>query len=77
MTKWNELSELRRKWLALAGSDAVEIHGWLLRVAVAIERQRGVNPAVVDALVAELRASEPPRASNSEDGSPDGVGEGK
>lgn len=66
MTNWNELSVLRHKWMALEGTDAVEIHGWLLGVAVAIERQHSVNPATVDALIAELRASEPPRVDNRE-----------
>ena len=59
MTKrdWNDLAALRGEWLALEGKDAVEIHGWLIGVAVAIERRRGANPADTDSLIAELRAS--------------------
>jgi hypothetical protein len=66
VTTWNKLSELRRKWLALEGDDAVEIHGWLIGVAVAIERKRNANPAEADSLIAELRASAPPAAAERE-----------
>jgi hypothetical protein len=55
-----ELAELRRKWLELEGDAAVEIHGWLIGVSVAIERKRNADPAASDALIAELRASKPP-----------------
>ncbi len=55
-----ELSALRARLLALTGDDLVEIHGWLLGVACAVERQRGADPREADRLIAELRASEGP-----------------
>ena len=55
-----QLSELRARFLSLQGDAAIEIHGWLLGVACAVERQRGVDPADADRLIAELRASKGP-----------------
>lgn len=55
-----ELSELRARFLALEGGALIEVHGWLLGVAVAVERQRGANPRDADFLIAELRASKGP-----------------
>jgi hypothetical protein len=52
------LSRLRAEWLALEGADSVEIHGWLIGVACAIERQRGSDPREMDGLIAELRQSQ-------------------
>ncbi len=54
------LSELRAKFLALEGDALVGIHGWLLGVACAVERQRGADPRDADRLIAELRASTGP-----------------
>lgn len=55
-----ELSALRAKFLALEGVALIEIHGWLLGVACAVERQRGADPRDSDRLIAELRASKGP-----------------
>lgn len=55
-----ELNDLRAKFLALEGDALIEIHGWLLGVSVAIERQRGADPRASDRLIAELRASKGP-----------------
>ena len=54
------LSVLRSAFLKLAGDDAVQIHGWLLGVACAVERKNGHDPAMSDRLIAELRASTGP-----------------
>jgi hypothetical protein len=54
------LSQLRASWLRLQGMDAIEIHGWLLGVACAVERKNGHDPKKSDALIAELRASKGP-----------------
>jgi hypothetical protein len=54
---------LRNELLALEGIDLVEAHGWLLGVAIAIERKRGAPYWEGDALVAELRASTPESAA--------------
>lgn len=50
-------SDLRSSWLSLDGKDAAEVHGWLIGVACAMERQRGSDPREMDGLIAELRAS--------------------
>jgi hypothetical protein len=55
-----ELSKLRARFLALEGDELIDIHGWLLGVACAVERQRGADPRDSDALIAELRASKGP-----------------
>ncbi|HZP02628.1 MAG TPA: hypothetical protein VFD30_20425, partial [Terriglobia bacterium] len=54
------LSILRTEFLSLSGLDAVEIHGWLLGVAVAVERKNRHDPAMADRLIAELRESRGP-----------------
>jgi hypothetical protein len=55
-----QLRDLRARFLALEGDAAIEIHGWLLGVACAVERQRGSDPRAADRLIAELRASKGP-----------------
>lgn len=52
--------EFRRDCLLLEFEDLEEIHGWLIGVAVAVERKRGVPYAEADALVKELRESSGP-----------------
>lgn len=51
------LELLRSQWLAFEGDDLVEIHGWLIGVACAIERKSGRDPQMMDRLIAELRQS--------------------
>ncbi len=60
MTSNEELSDLRARFLALEGNLLIEIHGWLIGVACAVERQRGADPRDADRLMAELRASKGP-----------------
>lgn len=57
MKNHQELQRLRAEWLALEGADLIEIHGYLVGVACALERRRGSDPREMDALIAELRAS--------------------
>ena len=49
--------EFRRDCLLLEFEDLEKIHGWLIGVAVAVERKRGVPYGEADALVKELRES--------------------
>ena len=57
----NQLSDLRAKCLAISDPlELAEIHGWLVGLVVAIERKRGARFSQQDALIADLRASEPP-----------------
>lgn len=55
-----ELRELRARFLSLTGRALIEIQGWLIGVACAVERQRKADPRDTDRLIAELRASSPP-----------------
>ena len=52
-----KMEQLREEILALKGWDLIEIHGWLIGVVVAIERQRASDPSEIDRLIAELRKS--------------------